>query len=310
MYKGFKRIWFKINLLLLKQVRKSMMKREEGYFRGFNDSELFYQSWIVKNPAGVIIITHGLGEHSECYQRLVDGLAPLQFNIYGWDLRGHGRSEGKRGVASDLFDFCEDMKIFFKHVKAQQTGLPIFLLGHSMGGLICNRALLAFEDLQPEGLVLSSPLCKPIYKPSQIQLIGAKFLAKWFPAVTLKTQSSPHHLTKDKDILREYTHDHLRHDKISPNLFFDFLLHGQYLLENASQIQLPVIVLQSGEDKLVSHEATQSYFKKIHSKDKTFKLYEGYLHELFNEVKRQVVYSDLMDWFKDQIKKHNNSSKK
>lgn len=278
------------------------MRREEGYFRGFDDLELFYQSWIVENPTGIIIITHGLGEHSECYQRLVDGLSSLNINIYGWDLRGHGRSEGKRGVSLNFLDFCKDLKILLKHVKERQPELPLFLLGHSMGGLICNRTLLAFKDIKVEGLILSSPLCQPIVKVHRLKLAGGKVLAKWLPDTTLKTQVHYKQLTRDRDIINEYMHDHLRHDKINPQLFFDMIHHCQYLLEHASQIRLPVIVLQAGHDVLVSLEATQSYFKKITSEDKTFKIYEGYHHEIFNDIGRQAVYADIMTWMKNKLK--------
>ena len=278
------------------------MRREEGYFRGFDDLELFYQSWIVENPAGIILITHGLGEHSECYQRLVDGLSVLNINIYGWDLRGHGRSEGKRGVSLDFLDFCKDLKILLKHVKERQPELPLFLLGHSMGGLICNRALLAFKEVKAEGLILSSPLCHPIINVHRLKLAGGKLLAKWLPDVALKTQINYKQLTRDRDVMNEYMHDHLRHDKINPQLFFDMIHHCQHLLEHASQIQLPVIVLQAGQDALVSVEATQSYFEKITSKDKTLKLYEGYYHEIFNDIGRQAVYADIMAWIKNKLK--------
>ena len=122
----------------------------------------------VEKPKGCIIITHGLGEHSECYQRLVEGLASLNMNIHGWDLRGHGRSEGKRGVIYDFLNFCEDLKIFLKYIQDQHPISPIFLLGHSMGGLICNRTLLSLDQpLKIDGLILSSPLCAlAIHVPS------------------------------------------------------------------------------------------------------------------------------------------------
>ena len=277
------------------------MRREEGYFRGFNDSELFYQSWMIENPKGIILITHGLGEHSECYQRLVEGLAPLSLNVYGWDLRGHGRSEGKRGVSHDFLDFCEDLKILLKQIKTRWANLPVFLLGHSMGGLICNRALLAFEDLKADGLILSSPLCRLAMKVPRFKRTGGKLLARWLPETTLKTQVSYKALTRDREVINEYKHDHLRHDKINPKLFFDFAQHCDYLLNNASQIQLPVLVLQAGQDRLVKKEATQSYFDNIASKDKTLKLYDGYYHEVFNDLGRDVVYTDVVDWMRPRL---------
>ena len=282
------------------------MKREEGYFRGFNDSELFYQSWIVENARGSIIITHGLGEHSECYQRLVEGLNVLNMNIYGWDLRGHGRSEGKRGVIYDFLNFCEDLKIFLKYIQDQYAVSPTFLLGHSMGGLICNRTLLSLdksETFDVDGLILSSPLCGLAIHVSEIKKLAGKVFSKWLPDVAFRQYNlSYNKLSRDRDVINEYQHDHLRHDKISPKLFFDLNHHCQYLLENASQIKLPVIVMQGGYDNIVSVDASKAYFEKVSSTDKTLKIYEEYYHEIFNDIGREKVYADLISWIESRLK--------
>lgn len=279
------------------------MKREEGYFRGFNDSELFYQSWIVEKAAGTIVITHGLGEHSECYQRLVDGLSPLNMNIYGWDLRGHGRSEGKRGIMYDFLDFCEDLKIFMKYIKDQNATFPLFLLGHSMGGLICNRMILSLNEselkaLNLTGLILSSPLCALVVHVPKIKKAIGKVFSKWLPEIAFLRDFHNSKLSRDRNVVNEYKHDHLRHNKINPRLFFDLNHHCQYLLDHASQIKLPIIVMQAGYDNLVSVDASKEYFEKITSSDKTLKLYEGYYHEIFNDIGREKVYSDLISWLK------------
>ena len=283
------------------------MKREEGYFRGFNDSELFYQSWIVEKPRGGIVITHGLGEHSECYQRLIEGLSPLNMNIYGWDLRGHGRSEGKRGVIYDFLNFCEDLKIFLKYIQDQHPISPLFLLGHSMGGLICNRTLISLtntETLKINGLILSSPLCALAIHVPKIRKIAGKVFAKWLPDVAFRQHNLGYNkLSRDRDVINEYQHDHLRHDKISPQLFFDLNHNCKYLLENASKIKLPVIVMQAGYDTIVSAGASKTYFEKVSSIDKTFNLYEGYYHEIFNDIGREKVYTDLISWLECRLPK-------
>ncbi len=284
-----------------------MIKREEGYFRGLNDSELFYQSWIVEKATGVIIVTHGLSEHSECYQRFANGLKPLNVNIYGWDLRGHGRSEGKRGVVYDFFDLCEDLKLFIKYVQDQQTDIPVFLLGHSMGGLICNKMLLSLNEselkaLNVNGLLLSSPLCGLSVDVPKLLLMAGKFCAKWLPDVAFRRYDICYDkLSRDRDVINEYKHDHLRHDKISPRLFFSLEKGCQYVVDHASRIKLPIIVMQGGQDTFVSVDATKTYFKRVTSADKTLKIYEGYLHEIFNDIGREKVYSDVMAWLKERF---------
>jgi len=113
-----------------------MLKRHEGTFAGFEDAELFYQTWTVPDPKGTVLITHGLAEHSDCYHPLAKQLAQEKWNVWGWDLRGHGRSEGKRGCVRDFADFMKDLGAFV-HFYRLQSDLPstqkLILFGHSLG---------------------------------------------------------------------------------------------------------------------------------------------------------------------------------
>ena len=137
-----------------------MLQRFEGHFLNSDDSEMFFQSWTKDEPAqGTILITHGLAEHSECYHPLGKVLAENNWHVVGWDLRGHGRSEGKRGYIRDFNDYVTDLATLIKVVKKQKDvpASPFVLFGHSMGGLITLEYLLHHKDEQPDAAVLSSP---------------------------------------------------------------------------------------------------------------------------------------------------------
>src|SRR2546421_196062 len=137
-----------------------MIQRTEGYFKGYNDFELFYQAWKPENSTATLVVTHGLGEHSECYNRLAEGIRELPIEMIAWDLRGHGRSEGKRGVVRKFSDYCEDLVHFLNFIKKHNEKKSIYLLGHSMGGLINSLTVIEKGSLGLSGLVFSSPLMR------------------------------------------------------------------------------------------------------------------------------------------------------
>jgi alpha-beta hydrolase superfamily lysophospholipase len=272
------------------------VKRVEGYFRGHNDFELFYQSWTIEKPKGIMIVTHGLGEHSECYQRLVEGIAPLEFSVYAWDLRGHGRSEGKRGVSRDFFDFCKDLESFIRFVKKKEPELPVFQIGHSMGGLVVANALLKGIGSDLRGTIFSSPLFEVGLEVPKLKEMAGNVVSKWLPDLTLNNQIEYAQLSRDESVIDEYEKDHLRHDKVSTKLFSDMLESIKFALDHAVQIQVATLIQQAGHDTVVGVNGTRTFFSKLSSEDKTFLLYEGYLHEIYNDLGRERVYSDLMNW--------------
>ncbi|MCB0355660.1 MAG: alpha/beta fold hydrolase, partial [Bdellovibrionales bacterium] len=123
-----------------------MSEQFEAIFYGYQHTELFYNIWKCANPQATVLITHGLAEHSECYKELAEDLNRLNYQVIVYDLRGHGRSEGKRGVIKEFDYFCHDLASFAEFCKREfSENLPLFLFGHSMGGLITAKTLLTHE---------------------------------------------------------------------------------------------------------------------------------------------------------------------
>jgi alpha-beta hydrolase superfamily lysophospholipase len=272
------------------------MKRTEGYFRGHKDYELFFQAWLPPKAIGTLVVTHGLGEHSECYGRLAEGLADSPWNIYAWDLRGHGRSEGKRGVIQDFSDYTTDLKSFLEHLNSIEKKLPRVLLGHSMGGLVNTRALLEHGPMNLKALALSSPLFGLTLIVPELKKKAAQILARYVPTFTLYNELSFSDLTRDRRVIEEYTRDPLRHDRSSALLYLQILENADYVLKNASKIELPALIQQAGEDRVVDRKKTHELYEKLGSQDKELIVYEGFKHEIFNEVGRDRVFRDLKKW--------------
>src|SRR5687768_7132721 len=133
-----------------------MPQRFEGQFQGSDQTELFFQTWVPDKVRGIFLITHGLAEHSECYHNLARILVEDGWQVFAWDMRGHGRSEGKRGFVKHLSYYIDDLEIFYNQVAKQVPGQNIVMFGHSMGGLITLRYLQS-KRVNHSALVLSSP---------------------------------------------------------------------------------------------------------------------------------------------------------
>ncbi|MGE3974322.1 MAG: lysophospholipase [Bdellovibrionales bacterium] len=273
-----------------------MIRRSEGYFKGHDGIELFFQAWTPDKTRGTLVVTHGLGEHSESYIRLAEALAQVGWEIFAWDMRGHGRSEGKRGTIKKFDDFSKDLRQFISHVQKLRPKIPMVLLGHSLGGLTTLRTLIENEDMGLKAVVLSSPLLGIAVEVPKIKKIAAQYLQKYLPDLTMYNEISNFDLTSDKAVIAEYERDSLRHDRISSNLFLEMNAAMERTKNQGSKIWLPVLIQQAGADRVVSRIGTEQFFQTIGSANKKLIVYEDFMHEVYNEVRRQEALRDLATW--------------
>jgi alpha-beta hydrolase superfamily lysophospholipase len=269
-----------------------MSKRFEGHFRGFDQTEIFYQTWTPDVVRGSLIMTHGLAEHSECYHPLAKILCDDGWQVYGWDLRGHGRSEGKRGYVRSIGEYVSDLEILTKLVAKSNKGSAPVYFGHSMGGLVTITHL---QINQPEysALALSSPalgLSMPV--PAFKQTL-AHVAIKWLPTLTMHNEIKYTDLSHDPVMLKGYAQDPLRHDKISPGLFLSMVERFPLAMAEADRIRGPVIMQLAGEDRLVSTPAAREFFEKLPNGKKQMHVYGDSYHEVFNDLEREGAIADL-----------------
>jgi len=197
-----------------------MMKRSEGYFKGYQDIELFFQTWECEKPKGWMIITHGLGEHSECYNRTAEALAATGWSFFAWDLRGHGRSQGQRGYVGHFSDYVQDFEMLWSKTinKLREQG-PVVFFAHSMGALIQLKSLAEIPQGLSQTQILSSPFLEVSLHVPPIKTLAAKVFEHVFPFLTLSNEILDQDLSRDPDVLMEYHKDPYRHRKISPALY-------------------------------------------------------------------------------------------
>lgn len=280
-------------------------QRSEGYFKGYKNESLFFQSWEKSNPEMNIIITHGMGEHSESYIRLVNYFEAANVSIFAWDLRGHGRSNGKRGYAENFNDFVYDMEIFLDEVyKTFKFKAPVILLGHSMGGLIQTKYLLSNPAKHTfTGQVLSSPLVGFSLPVPAIKDKAARWLNTLAPKVTLGNEIKPSMLSRDPEVLASYEKDHLRHELISSGIYLGMADSFPVVLSRAHEIKLPTFMQIAENDPVVSTPKAKELFENLGSPHKRIVIYgDGARHENYNDIHRLTVFQDLEKNLKGLLK--------
>jgi alpha-beta hydrolase superfamily lysophospholipase len=261
------------------------MNHKEDNFKGFKDFSIYYRAWLPEQkPIVILLIAHGFAEHSGRYLNVVNHFVPESFAIYALDHRGHGRSDGEHVKVDDFQEYVKDLKTFFDIVRKENPHDKIFLIGHSMGSVI---ALLYTIQYQKElaGLItsgggLSRPTDPPMPRPK--------------PGEALPTAM----LSRDPAIIKAYESDPLVYHGPIPTGFTMFNAMAE-LYKPVMQIKLPALIMagNGGSDGARS----RVLYERIASKDKTLKLYEGLLHEIFNEPEHPQVLADLEVWLKHRI---------
>lgn len=279
-----------------------MYNRSEGFFKGYKDINLFFQVWNNPEAIGTVIVTHGHGEHSESYHRLIKAFENDKWSFYGWDLRGHGRSEGRRGFVANFDDYCEDYKIFLEMVLKDEKikSGPVILFAHSMGGLIQLKTLIRNPDIRCDAIIISSPLLGVSVPVPLFKSKGAGLLNALIPQITMSNELTNDMLTRDPDVIREYEQDALRHGRISPGSFLGMLDSFDFVRPRGSHITKPALFILAENDPVVSTGEAKKFYDALGSSKKELYVYPDAKHELVNDIIRNTVFADIkkfMDGF-------------
>ena len=282
---------------------EGMTTRTEGSFEGHDGAELFYQTWTTAEARGTLVVTHGISEHSEAYDPcFATGMEPFGWNVIAWDLRGHGRSHGKRGYVDRFTTFSEDMASFIGFLRRSgKLSLPYALVSHSMGALITLRYLLDHGRQDAAALALSSPLLGVSMAVHPLKDKAARLLYRFAPSVTLFNEIRYDYLSRDPEVLAQYPKDSLRHDKISPGLYLGMFETIADVRGRASEIRLPTIIQVAGREMIVSRAEAEAFFPVIGAEEKQLIVYEDSYHEIFNDLDRERVFADLDGFLKKSM---------
>ena len=272
------------------------MKHQEGHFKGLKDLELYYQAWLpAGDPRAVLLVVHGLAEHSGRYGNVVNFFVPKGYAVYAPDHRGHGRSGGQRAYVERFTDYLEDLKTFFNMVRGWHPDRKIFMVGHSMGGTIgLTYALRHQEEL--DGLALSGATVRVGESISPLTVAVGKLIALLLPKMgTVVLDASA--ISRDPAVVAAYDNDPLVfRGKIPARMGAELIRTMETLPNQVSQLRLPILIMHGTADRLGDPQGSQWLFDAVGSADKTLKLYEGYYHEIFNEPEHERVLADVEAW--------------
>lgn len=272
-----------------------MTTQTTGLFTGVDQIGIFYQTWSPDHADATVVLVHGYAEHSGRYAHVAQALNERGYAVWALDHRGHGRSEGERAFVKQFDHFVADLTTFVDLVRAQRPDGPLFMLGHSMGGLIATLYALRHQQ-QLTGLVLSGPAFKTDEGASPLLLAVSGVVSKIAPhAPASKLDSAA--ISRDQAVVDRYLHDPLVYTgPVKARMAREIILAGQQALAQAPRLHIPVLVVQGDADRLVSPTGTQAVFDAFGSSDKQIVRYPNLYHEVMNEPEQAEVLALIGDW--------------
>lgn len=263
--------------------------------------ELFGQGWAPDNDSrAVVCLVHGLGEHSGRYGSFAALLNQEGFAVVAFDLRGHGRSGGRRGHVRGLGLLIDDIDALVEQAKSRFPGLPIFTYGHSLGGtLAIAHAYRTKEALA--GVVASAPLFRPVQPIPFWKTAAIQALTVLRVEIPLANGIDPAALSRDPNVVRLYQSDPLVHDRIGPALAAGMLRQGEWNLKHAERFPLPILLMHGEADRITSVEASVEFAARVEHRG-TLEIWNGLQHELHNEPEKETVIAYAAAWMRERIR--------
>jgi len=277
------------------------MRNLEGTFKGVRNLDIYYQAWVPEEDIkGSVIIVHGLGEHSGRYANAVNYLVPRGYAIFGFDHIGHGKSPGQREFVETFEDFTDTLTKYLKMVENWHPEKPIFLLGHSMGGLISTYYLLDYSK-RFAGAIISAPAITVPENITQGTITIAKILSKLAPRMGMM-QLDANDISRDPEVVRIYMNDPLVFTGKTPvRLMAEMLKAMIEVNAGMEKITLPLLLLHGSDDKLAPSIGSENLYQRAGSVDKTLKIYDGLYHEVLNEPEHEQVLDEIASWLEAHI---------
>lgn len=278
-----------------------------GEFEGADGMRLFYQVWkplmVIDSALPALVFIHGMAEHSDRYQFPVQYFTERGYTAYAMDLRGHGKSGGRKAYADSLDQLIEDIDLFVRMVARREEGKKLFLIGHSFGGqLVLNYAIRPRHHLKYlSGIIVSSPNIRLRLKVPKIKRVLAPILSRYIPRLALGNELDPALVCRNEEVVQAYRRDKRVLKKITTRLANEILSNQEDLEDLAKKIRTPCLLMHAGDDKICCPEGTRDFFGKIPIRDKKLIIYDGFYHELFNERERERVFKDMEAWIEKKM---------
>jgi alpha-beta hydrolase superfamily lysophospholipase len=258
-------------------------------------SHFYAVEWRPARPKAAVLMVHGLGEHCRRYDPVAEAFCARNIAMLGFDLRGHGRTDGKRGHIPSMELAMQDIQHFLEETASRFPELPCFLYGHSMGGMmVLNFALQNHPPLK--GVISTSPGLAPGTPVPPFKLMIANLLYSLLPDLTLPNGLDITNISHDKAVVQTYLKDPLVTPLVSARLGLDMINTGRWVEEHGEDFTLPLLLMQGTGDHLVSVDATRRFAARVPRDLITYREWEGLYHETHNEPQRAEVLGTSLDW--------------
>jgi alpha-beta hydrolase superfamily lysophospholipase len=271
-------------------------------FTSSDGDNLAVQDWPLPDGValrGVVVLVHGLGEHAGRYDHLARRLNSWGFAVRGYDQYGHGESDGVRGALPTATRLVDDLAdVIDSTRKRMESGVPVILLGHSMGGLVA-ASTVALGQVQVDALVLSSPALNPGLNTFQKFLLAT--LPRIAPNLTVGNGLDPDFVSHDPEVVAAYKADPRVHDRISSRLARFIADGGLQVVGHAPHWTVPTLLMYAGADKLVDPQGSRAFAAAAPQQVVSSHCFEGLFHEIFNEPDAQPVFETLKQWLDERF---------
>jgi len=271
-------------------------RHEEGFINSADHLRLYWQRYTPRAPRATVAVLHGGGDHSGRYPAVTAALVRAGFQVALVDFRGHGQSDGRRWHIDAFGDYLSDLDAFV--AKLSQDGVAgdqLYVIGHSQGGLIAALWGLTRRGLA-SGFVLSSPYLGLAHRTPWPKVLAAQLVGKAIPWLTVATGLRADQLTSDPELARWTERDPLYGRATTPRWFSEAGKAQQEVLRRAAEWRAPLLVLAAGADSVADVGASRAFVEAAGGDDKGLRVYEGFRHEIFNEVERDRPIGDTVAW--------------
>jgi alpha-beta hydrolase superfamily lysophospholipase len=282
------------------KVSPASLEHREGTFLGSGGLSLYYQAWLPSRPRRAVLVNlHGLGDHSGLYPNLAAHFPAGGIALYAYDMRGNGRSAGQRAYVRRWGEYRDDLHVFLNQVRAWEPGLPLFLLGNSLGGLV----VLDYTLQHPNGLAGVIAAATPLGEvgvPPILMALG-RLLSRVLPRFSLNVGMDLSGLARDPAVVESVLADPLFHRRGTARLSTEVTAAIDRVQELAGNLAVPLLVLHGSADRMVPPDGSRRFFAKVRYPDREFREYPDAYHGLFADLDFERVLQDVERWVETHI---------
>ncbi|MFK7796595.1 MAG: lysophospholipase [Aureispira sp.] len=281
------------------------MKHTEFSWKNPKGTKIYAQAWWpdavrYKKPKAIIVLVHGLGEHSSRYEHVATYFAAKGVGIITCDHAGHGKSGGKRGHVAKYAYLYDEIEKLYAEATRRYSSVPVFLYGHSMGGGLVLDYILNKKHTSLKGVIATSPMLEAAFEAPKFLLKIARLVRPIYPGFSQDNGLEQKFLSKDPAVIETYNNDPLVHSKITVETALSMIDSGQNSLKIVGKIKTPLLLLHGDQDGITSHKATERFAQKA-SGDVTLHLWEGGYHELHNEPEQREILEYVYNWIRRHL---------